>query len=157
MARCRRCRRDAEAGSVFCLTCKAEVKRLAAIESSRTDLDDGPRRPPLIDRNTGIVVGIIGVLLLLFGTLQWTSMASQISRSLGQPDHLGVGLLLGGAMGVLAGMYGVFFASPSQPDLSVTPNASAEGRLRQLDDLRSKGLITDDQYEDRKNQIISSL
>jgi hypothetical protein len=112
-----------------------------------------------IPREAGAVIGIIGFVLLVLGALRWNSMESQFTRAFGETDGLGITLLFAGGAGLAFGGY-VFFsprtvstAAPAPPD--AVP--SIEARLRQLDDLRSKNLISDAQYEERKRNIIASI
>lgn len=112
--------------------------------------------PGSVSREAGIVVGVIGFVLLLLGALRWNSIASQIARAAGQTDVLGILLLLAGGIGLLWGLF-VLFGSRSDSVVGGVAGLSVEQRLRQLDELRTKGLISDEQHEQRKKEIIASL
>lgn len=111
---------------------------------------------PLITREISIVIGIAGFVLLVLGALRWNSIGSQVARGMGQTDDLGIIMLLGGAAGLIFGGYS-FFGSNGADISSLPKSTTVESRLRQLEDLRAKNLITDSQYEQRKQEIISSL
>jgi cation transport ATPase len=113
---------------------------------------------------TGIVLAISGVLLIVLGGIQWSSAASQIRRAFGQTDVLAILLFIAGAIALLIGLIGLLNAfsrgpgsSPAGSDSSHPASTSVEARLRRLDDLRAKQLISDAEYEQRRNDIIASL
>ena len=112
-------------------------------------------------RKFGLVVGLAGLVLLLFGALRWTSLESQLLRGFGRTDGLGLGLLLCGAVGAIYGGWEFLSRNPVPPSRGPVPSAaeagSVESRLRQLEDLKAKGLIDPTDYEQRKREIISSL
>ena len=107
-------------------------------------------------RQFGIILAIVGLILIIFGVIQWTSLASQGRRALGDIDVLGISLFVGGAVALLLGSSSLassLFVSYTPP----TVTKSTEDRLRQLDDLRLKGLISDTEYEQRRKDIIASV
>jgi hypothetical protein len=108
----------------------------------------------------GAAIAVIGLMLLLFGALRWSSMESQLIRAFGGSGGLGAALLLAGALGIVVGA-SLYFSRPSGSEgpsaVSPAPAPSVEARLRQLDELRSKGLITDADYEQRKREILAAL
>ena len=134
--------------------------RLPQFSAVSSDLYPGQRAgsaaPLAIGREAAIVIGIVGFILLVLGALRWNSMESQFARGFGQSDGLGIMLLLGGAVGLIVGGYALLATPPASISLSVKA-ISVEERLRQLDDLRSKELITEAQYQQRKQEIVSSL
>lgn len=145
---------DLEGGVLAEVVCEVPRERTEPPPIQRSIHDDST---PAIGRNAGVVIGIAGLLLLLFGALQWSSIGSQVARAAGQTDGLGIALLLAGAAGVIVGGYAVL--SVSQPSAAPQPTSSrsVEERLRQLDELRSKNLITDAEHAQRKSEIIASL
>jgi uncharacterized membrane protein len=105
-------------------------------------------------RQNGIVAIVGGVLLVVIGAIRWNSLESQFSGLAGKTDGVGVLLLVSGAMALLVGL-----------DLLVGSGAkrgtraprSIEDRIRELDHLRTKELITEGEYEERKKQILASI
>lgn len=51
----------------------------------------------------------------------------------------------------------VSLAAPPSPVSGAAPAASVADRLRQLDDLRQQGLITDDEYQARRKAILEGV
>lgn len=47
--------------------------------------------------------------------------------------------------------------APPPPPPAAAPSASAAERLRQLDDLRAQGVVSDEEYDDKRTQIIGDL
>ena len=82
---------------------------------------------------------------------------SQFVRAAGQTDWVGISLLLFGGIGLAEGVSDIFAAPNSVPTPTPVAAKTAEERIRQLDDLRAKHLITDAEYEQRKQAIIASL
>jgi uncharacterized membrane protein YidH (DUF202 family) len=109
-----------------------------------------------------IIAGVVGILLFVFGAIQWSSAESQLRRAFGQTDGLGLFLFLAGGAsllyGVLSGL-GILPGSPSGSTVASPspPVTSVEERLRLLDELRSKQLLSDSEYEQKKRDIIGSL
>ena len=55
--------------------------------------------------------------------------------------------------------FGVAISSPvvAGPSLTPAPSANVESRLRTLDDLKKKNLITDEEYRDQRKRILNEL
>lgn len=130
----------------------ATLKEQARIPASNQQ----PRVTSSGDRDTGVGIGIAGAVLLLLGALRWNSMGSQLVRAMGESDVLGFLLLTGGMIGI---GWGLYLALPmNHPQQVVTDKPrSVEQRLQQLEDLRAKELISEEQYQGRKQEIVSSL
>ena len=131
-----------------------EAHRAERARELRSDLSTG------IVRETGIAIAAVGFVLLVMGAVRWNSMQSQLSRAFGMNDTLGLLLFVAGAVALAWGLYAAFSGAPGSTSVATYPMMSArtiEGRLRELDDLTSKGLITAEQYEQRKAVIIADL
>ena len=115
-------------------------------------------------REAGIIFSVVGLVLLIVGAIRWNSAASQLVRAFGGSDGLGFVLLFGGITGLALGLY-LFAASPvstsvapiSAPIPAPAAKLSVEGRIRELTDLQSKGLITEAEFHEKKREIINSL
>ena len=113
------------------------------------------------------ILGIGGILLIVFGTLRWNSAASQVRRLFGQTDGLATFLFVSGAVALIFALVyrlSMFDTTsvpgtntPIEPSPAEPSNKSVEPRLRTLDDLRSKQLISGTEYQERKNAIVASL
>lgn len=173
MLKCRQCGKNTRLGPAECEHCAAPLRgsqwvEVAVDPSTFYGPPDAGQASPAqfpIGREGAIVLSIAGLICFVIGVLRWNSIGWQIARGFGQTDGVGMLLLLGGAVGLIVGGYALF-ASPSAPRSLVsataprppaTNAASVEDRIRQLDDLRSKNLITEAQHEQRKQEIISSL
>jgi len=106
-------------------------------------------------REFGIIAPIIGLLLIVFGIVQWTSLVSQSMRAFGAIDTLAISLFVGGILVLLLGSFSLA-SSQAVSNTTTTIQISIEDRLRQLDDLRSKNLISDIEYEERRKNIIAA-
>jgi hypothetical protein len=121
--------------------------------------------PPIQpSRESGVVIAIVGFVLLMLGAVRWNSVASQMVRGFGGSDGLGVLLLLFGSIGLatglclfVAGQATPAAAPPSTPVQTPEANLSVEARIRKLADLRSKELITDTEFDEKKRDILGSL
>lgn len=103
------------------------------------------------------LTAVIGILLIIFGSIQWSSAESQLRRALGEDDLLAISLFVGGGIALLVG---ITIGLRSWPSVSTSPppiTNSVEERLRQLDTLRSQQLISDAEYAQRRKNIIASL
>jgi len=150
MKRCPACQIDiVDDSTTYCEPCGFDF-----VNAPSTSAADG--RVVNSARQSGIVIGGIGFLVLVFGALRWNSVGSQLARELGQTDGLGILLLLGGGIGLLWGLYLAFATDPAPLAAPVVPK-SAEERIRQLNELRSNNLISDVEYEQQKRDIIASL
>ena len=112
----------------------------------------GPQTGP-----AGIVLAIIGILLIVFGTIQLTSVDSQRQRVAGHTDVLAALFFFAGAIVLLIGFSRGLASSPSTSDSPPPGGNSVEARLRQLDDLRAKELVSDAEHKQRRHEIIASL
>lgn len=115
-------------------------------------------------REAGVVFSVVGFVLLILGALRWNSAASQLVRTFGGSDTLGVVLLLGGAVGLALGLYlyasgqvGPSVASVSTPVQGPVAKLSVEARIRELADLQSKGLITQTEFDEKRRDLINSI
>ncbi len=106
---------------------------------------------------TAIVLGVLGILLIVFGAMQWSSAASQIQRAFGQADLLAISLFVSGGVALLIGLAISIASSGSVANSPPPVTNSVEERLRQLDKLHSQHLISDPEYEQRRKDIIASL
>lgn len=155
MSQCQRCGTKTTWGRAHCDDCWRVVTEEGSVgESPSAQIRASS---PDTTRQAGGVVGVIGILLLVFGAIRWNSLASQIARGFGGSDGVGLLLLLAGAAAVAIGSWHYFDASSARGNLPSAVSRSAEDRIRQLDDLRSKHLITDAEFEQRKKDIIASL
>lgn len=100
---------------------------------------------------------IAGVLLIIFGVIQWNTGESKLRRSFGQTDVLAVLLFLGGAIAFIKSFSHGSTTSPSSSDSARLADRSIENRLRELDNLHTKQLISDAEYEQRRKDIIAML
>jgi hypothetical protein len=121
-------------------------------------------QPSTSSREAGIIFAVVGFVILMLGAIRWNSAASQLVRTFGGSDGLGVLLFLGGVTGLALGLYLIVAGqvSPSAAPLATPVQASVaklsvEARIRELADLRSKGLITDTEFDEKKKDIIGSL
>lgn len=112
--------------------------------------------PNVLPVQAGPALTGLGVLLLLFAFVRWNSMESQLLRAVGQGDGLGSSLFLVSVVTLGIGVW-LLLDSNSSRDLQSPARQSVEERLRQLDDLRAKRLISEAQYEQRKTEIIASV
>lgn len=128
-----------------------------SIPSTRSEQATPPvSEPSVLPLQSGPVVTGLGVLLLLFAFVRWNSMESQFLRAVGQGDGLGSSLFLVGVVTLGIGVW-LLMDSSSSRNLQSPARQSVEERLRQLDDLRAKQLISEAQYEQRKSEIIASV
>jgi membrane-bound ClpP family serine protease len=58
---------------------------------------------------------------------------------------------------IIAGVCGLLGALADQPETSTTTESSLEQRLKELDNLFDNGLITLDEYQERRRRIIETL
>lgn len=134
--------------------------RLPQVAALRSDPDPSQAlamRSLRLSRDAAIVVGIIGFVLLVVGALRWNSLESQMYRAFGESDNLGIVLLLAGTLGLLTGGWGLLSGTNAMASRDVVTAISVEERLRHLKDLRSKNLIDEDEYRQRKHDIISTV
>ena len=106
-----------------------------------------------------VVMAVFGLLLVVAGLIQWNSAESQIRRGFGREDSTAVPLFIFGIPALLIGLFGALLLSgqsPPAPSTEANPS-TAEERLRQLDESRSKGLLSDAEYEQHRKDIIASL
>jgi hypothetical protein len=114
-----------------------------------------------LSREGSIALTVGGLVVLLVGVLRWNSIASQWMRANGDTDGLGLSLMLLGALMLITGL--IHFSNtqtsskPEEPVRSTGVDTSVEGRLRQLEQLRSSALITDSEYAERRRAILTSL
>lgn len=126
-------------------------------EAAKTDTRETIVGAAQQSRTVGIVLAFIGVLLIVFGAMRWSSAESQIRRAFGQTDVVAIFLFIGGAVALLIGFSRSLTSSPSTSDSPPLSNNSVEERLRRLNDLRAKQLLSDAEYEQRRKDIIASL
>lgn len=72
----------------------------------------------------------------------------------GMPDMLGLFAWLIG-IGILVGLIVLIVVAVKQP--ARTNSTSAYQRIVQLDDLRKRGAISEEEYQQRKNDVIRDL
>ena len=129
--------------------------------SAQEALPDAMISTHVMSREMATVVSIIGILLLILGAFRWNSIESQLMRGFGRSDGLAVLLLLAGTAGLVVGSWALLsrgsMDSSAASGVSAGHGISAEERLRQLRDLRAQDLITDDEYRQRKENIVSTL
>jgi hypothetical protein len=163
VAKCPKCGasiNDAHANS-WCTKCgeplpseiKIKLPKLVAIHAAASR----PAEPSEPSTHSGTIFGVIGVLLLVFGAMRWNSAGSQLQRALGGTDGFALLIFAAGAVALAMG-FSIGFSLPSSNASSPSSvTYTAEERLRRLDDLRSKQLISDSDYDLRKKEIIASL
>lgn len=108
----------------------------------------------------GLVFAIISLFLLGWGVIRWNSVDSQIVRGVGGQDGLAVSLFIGGALLMIGAVVsGVTSSPPATPTpVSESPaQLSTEDRLRRLQDLHAKSLISDTEFAERKSDILGSI
>lgn len=106
-------------------------------------------------KTIGVVFTVIGLLLVVFGALRWDSTASQLLRAYDRTDFIGIVLFTIGGLALVAGLSPLVSSSVSKKSSHVT--TSVEDRLRLLDELHSKQLISDSEYQQRRQDIVTSL
>lgn len=80
--------------------------------------------------------------------------------NLAGPDLLIILIMAFGAIAVIGVliMGGSFISRrSSQPPPPIPPVGSASDRLRQLDELKQKGSISDAEYEEQRHRILNSI
>jgi hypothetical protein len=128
---------------------------LRARAKSVSELNAGPveSQPPAI----GGILGAAGAALVIWGMFRWNSAESQLIRLLGQPDSMLLTLFIVGGCAVVAAIALGMSPKATPTSSPVAAIESVEDRLRRLQDLKEKQLISDSEFEERKRQIIGSL
>lgn len=85
-------------------------------ENSMSAQPEGPIFDKQSARTDGIVIGVLGLLLFVFGALQWNSLGSQLSRAAGGSDPMSLSLMIGGALYIAIGLYLFLVVAPRAPD-----------------------------------------
>jgi hypothetical protein len=158
---CPNCREANALNRDTCHSCNAPLAR-------REPYPQSPSRQQSTSHQFGIVFAVSGVVLLVFGALRWSSASSQIIRAFGGSDNFAVLLFILGAGALAMGVY-ILNTFPAarivetisrirpQSEESGISESPVEQRLRQLDDLKVKGLLSESEYVERKAAIIATL
>lgn len=88
----------------------------------------------------------------------WCYVCCPIGGWLGYMIIGGWGILIGLFAGCIAAVY--LSGAPKKstpPEVSIAPPASLESRLRHLKDLHQKGLLTEEDYQIRKSDILKEV
>lgn len=86
------------------------------------------------------------------GILIGTAVCAPIAIAIGHPAVVGVGSLVGLIIG-----YVISQSDKRADGTAPTPDRGLEDRLQQLEDLRSKSLISGEEYERKRQEILSDL
>lgn len=103
-----------------------------------------------------MIAGGLGALFLLFAMIRWNSAESQFVRAFGGSDGLSIMLFVVGAAAIVAA-FSLHTNSSQSTATGTGAPLSAEDRIRRLEELRAKGLISDVDCEERKKSILETL
>ena len=111
-----------------------------------------------VRRAVAVVIAAIGLVLIIIGIASLNSLESQFKRGLGGSDEVATILFLVGIPALLGGLF-FAIATPGSKATNHQSNDSTdtETRLRRLQDLRQKNLISRAEYEQQRKQILNNL
>ena len=101
-----------------------------------------------------------GVLLCIGGFISFLSIKSQFQRASGGTDITALVCFILGVPSLCTGLYVLYGAGVSASSAAPTQShadSTPEERLRQLGDLKDKGVITPEEYEQRRREIVGAL
>jgi len=106
--------------------------------------------------------GTRSIVLVVVGVFLFIAVVLDVNHQWNTRRVVDIGLMhilafVGGIASTLVGLRSFFKSSPTSQDSPPPVGTSVEDRLRRLDDLRAKHLISDAEYEQRKKEIIGSL
>lgn len=118
-------------------------------------------------KTIGIVMTVIGGIALIWGVVLASSIQHQIMSSMGQSNGAVPLMFIGGGLLLIGGLYLLLTNDGPISKQDFNKNESSvhspkfehdiEKRIRVLGDLRDKNLITPEEYEQRRRQIIETL
>lgn len=108
------------------------------------------------------IVNVIGVILLVFAVLNVIAAirinaARQGNAS--RKEALGWSIYLLFGAGLIGGIFGIMGANAKNSEVSTASNASnsLEVDLKALDSLYNKGLISQEEYQDRRSKLLGRV
>jgi uncharacterized membrane protein len=166
---CKKCSEENEDTFDSCWSCQAERSDGSAPPIPTPDESPEPEATvpahvtsalthPSVRRAVAVVIAAIGLVLIIIGITSLNSIESQLQRRFGGSDDVATVLLVIGILALLAGLFfAIAMPASNSADRRDSASEHTETRLRRLQDLRQKGVITRAEYEQRRTQILSKL
>jgi Short C-terminal domain len=160
MTNCPSCSQPADADSKFCIYCNAPIER-AELQGQRLPAPEPTLRTSGVEQSKqsmnskitiGIIILMIGVILLIISS----DMTPDFNHKGGQAvENLqNITMLLGLVLLTVGGIISARgFASKRSSHQQPSPTSSLN-ELEKLASLKEKGVITEEEYEKKKKQIL---
>jgi hypothetical protein len=143
-----------------CWNCDRERGAIPGLQDLAVVMNANPLMG-LPNRNAATAVALGGGLLFLLGLVRFNSFASQVVRGMGGTDGLSVLLLLAGAGLALWGGHALYESRPDAPNgpaplkENTTPQSDRISQLERLAALKERGLLSADEFDAQKRQLLS--